>query len=124
MRIKSTYTLLLPLVFGVCHHALHVLLHAPPLRQLPLQLLLPRLQLLLERSLVLLIHVCRLLQDVDLAGETKTCRCKEETEHKMGVRSKNCTLYSSVLDFFSSRSSSALWLAMTLSFSPSLFRWS
>lgn len=28
---NSTYTLLLPLEFGICHHALHALLHAPPL---------------------------------------------------------------------------------------------
>lgn len=81
-RINSTYTLLLPLVFGVRHHALHALLHAPPLRQLPLQLLLPRLQLLLERALVLLVHVCRLLQDVHLASETKRWRRKKKPSRK------------------------------------------
>ena len=63
---KSTYTLLLPLVLGVCHHALHALLHALLLRQLSVQPLLPCLQLLLKGALVLLIHVGCLLQDIDL----------------------------------------------------------
>lgn len=64
-----THTFLLPLEFGVCDHALHALLHAPPLCQLPLQLLLPALQLLLKGAFVLLVHPCGFLKDIDLRKE-------------------------------------------------------
>lgn len=75
-----TYTLLLPLKLGVCHHALHALLHAPPLRQLPVQPLLPRLQLLLKCAFVLLIHLRSLLQDVDLKrGNEESLERKKHT---------------------------------------------
>lgn len=125
----TTYTFFLPLEFGVRHHALHALLHAPPLRKLTLQPLLSGLQLLLEWAFVVLIHVRGLLQDVDLK-EMETSRWGEKSRHSGAFPVEQncllslCTLYSSILDFFSSRSISVFWPMMTFSFSLSLLCWS
>lgn len=47
-------------------------------------------------------------------------KCRKD--YNKSFLSERDTLYSSVLDFFSNRSMSVLWLMMTLSFSLSLLR--
>ena len=51
---------------GVVDHPLHAGLHALLLGHLPLQPVVARVQLVLQRALVLLVDVGRLLQDVNL----------------------------------------------------------